>query len=381
MSTLRLEPARVGTLAARDGQGRWYGFDLQLAIYALSLTVIGLLMAFTNSAEDALEPGSLFMRGLVWLALAIIVLALSAAADHHWLRTFAWPIYGVAIALLVLTLVMGSGTGGVARWVSLFGLQFQFSEVAKILLAVVLAHFLATRHTSLGSLSTLLGAGLIALPLTALVLIQPDLGTSLVFAAIVFGALFMAGASVRWLSVAFLAVLAFVPLAWNFLLKDYQKTRLISFLDPTADPLGSGYQLQQSQIAVGSGGLFGKGLTNGTTGSQYLPVQSTDFVFARVGEELGFLGGILVLVLFALLIWRVLLVGWRAGDLFTLALSGGLAGMLLFQMVVNVGMVIGVMPITGIPLPFVTHGGASLISAALGLGILESLAMRRSGST
>lgn len=381
MSTLRLEPARVGTLAARDGQGRWYGFDLQLAIYALSLTVIGLLMAFTNSAEDALDPGSLFMRGLVWLALAVVVLALSAAADHHWLRTFAWPIYGVAIALLVVTLVIGTGTGGVARWVSLLGLQFQFSEVAKILLAVVLAHFVASRQASLGRLSTLLGAGLIALPLTVLVLIQPDLGTSLVFAAIVFGALFMAGASVRWLMAAFLAVLAFVPVAWNYLLKDYQKTRLISFLDPTADPLGSGYQLQQSQIAVGSGGLFGKGLTNGTTGSQYLPVQATDFVFARVGEELGFLGGALVLVLFALLIWRVLLVGWRAGDLFTLALSGGLAGMLLFQMVVNVGMVIGVMPITGIPLPFVTHGGASLISAALGLGILESLAMRRSGST
>ncbi|CAN5575161.1 rod shape-determining protein RodA [soil metagenome] len=381
MSTLRLEPARVGTLAARDGQGRWYGFDLQLAIYALSLTVIGLLMAFTNSAEDALEPGSLFMRGLVWLALAIIVLALSAAADHHWLRTFAWPIYAFAVVLLVATLVIGGGTGGVARWVSLFGLQFQFSEVAKILLAVVLAHFLATRQGSLGRVSTLVGAALITLPLTVLVLVQPDLGTSLVFAAIVFGALFMAGASLRWLIVAFLAVVAFVPVAWNFLLKDYQKTRLISFLDPSADPLGSGYQLQQSQIAVGSGGLFGKGLTNGTTGSQYLPVQSTDFVFARVGEELGFLGGALVLVLFALLIWRVLLVGWRASDLFTLALSGGLAGMLLFQMVVNVGMVIGVMPITGIPLPFVTHGGASLISAALGLGILESLAMRRSGST
>lgn len=381
MSTLRLEPARVGTLAARDGQGRWYGFDLQLAIYALSLTVIGLLMAFTNSAEDALEPGSLFMRGLVWLALAIIVLALSAAADHHWLRTFAWPIYAFAVVLLVATLVIGGGTGGVARWVSLFGLQFQFSEVAKILLAVVLAHFLATRQGSLGRVSTLVGAALITLPLTVLVLVQPDLGTSLVFAAIVFGALFMAGASLRWLIVALLAVVAFVPVAWNFLLKDYQKTRLISFLDPSADPLGSGYQLQQSQIAVGSGGLFGKGLTNGTTGSQYLPVQSTDFVFARVGEELGFLGGALVLVLFALLIWRVLLVGWRASDLFTLALSGGLAGMLLFQMVVNVGMVIGVMPITGIPLPFVTHGGASLISAALGLGILESLAMRRSGST
>jgi rod shape determining protein RodA len=381
MSTLRLEPARVGTLAAREGQGRWYGFDLQLALYALSLTVMGLLMAFTNSAVDPLQPGSLFMRGLVWLSLAVVVFAVSATADHHWLRSFAWPIYLVAIGLLLVTLTIGTGTGGVSRWVSIFGLQFQFSEVAKILLAVVLAHYLATREGSLTSLRTIVGAGFLALPLLALVLIQPDLGTSLVFAAVVFGALFVSGASLRWLTVGLLGVLAFVPLAWNLVLKDYQRQRLVSFLDPTADPLGSGYQLQQSQIAVGSGGLFGKGLTNGVTGSEYLPVESTDFVFARVGEELGFLGGVLVLVLFALLIWRVLLIGWRSDDLFILAFAGGIAGMLLFQMVVNVGMVLGVMPITGIPLPFVTHGGASLISAALGLGILESLAMRRSSRT
>jgi rod shape determining protein RodA len=381
MSTLRLEPARVGTLAAREGQGRWYGFDLQLALYALSLTVMGLLMAFTNSAVDPLQPGSLFMRGLVWLALASVVFVVSATADHHWLRSFAWPIYLVAIGLLVVTLAIGSGTGGVSRWVSIFGLQFQFSEVAKILLAVVLAHHLATRESSLTSLRTMVGTALIALPLLALVLIQPDLGTSLVFAAIVVGALFVSGASLRWLTVGLLGVLAFIPIAWNYVLKDYQKQRLISFLDPTADPLGSGYQLQQSQIAVGSGGLFGKGLTNGVTGSEYLPVETTDFVFARVGEELGFMGGALVLVLFALLIWRVLLIGWRSDDLFILAFAGGIAGMLLFQMVVNIGMVLGVMPITGIPLPFVTHGGASLISAALGLGILESLAMRRSSRT
>ena len=381
MSALRLEPARVGTLGASERQRRWYGFALQLALYALSLTVIGLLMAFTNSASDPLQAGSLFMRGLIWLTLAAIVFALSAAADHHWLRSFAWPIYLFAIGLLLITLVIGGGTGGVSRWVSILGLQFQFSEVTKILLAVVLAHYLATRESSLASLRTMLGAGVIALPLLALVLIQPDLGTSLVFGAIVFGALFVGGASLRWLTVGLLSILAFIPIAWNLVLKDYQRDRLISFLDPTADPLGSGYQLQQSQIAVGSGGLFGRGLTNGITGSQYLPVESTDFVFARVGEELGFMGGALVLVLFALLIWRVLLVGWRSDDLFILAFSGGIAGMLLFQMVINVGMVLGVMPITGIPLPFVTHGGASLISAGLGLGILESLAMRRSSQT
>ena len=307
----------------------------------------------------------------------MVIFVATAAADHHWLRTFVWPIYGFTIVLLVLTLVVGSGTGDVSRWVSLFGLQFQFSEVAKILLGVVLAHYLATRQSSIGSARTIVGAGLIAMPLLALVLIQPDLGTSLVFGAIVLGALFMSGASLRWLTVSALTVLALVPVAWTAVLKDYQKQRLLSFMDPAADPLGSGFQLQQSQITVSSGGLFGKGLTNGLAG-QNLPVGSTDFVFARVGEELGFLGGALVLTLFALLIWRVLLVGWRAEDAFTLAFAGGLAGLLLFQMIINVGMVLGVMPITGIPLPFVTHGGASLISAALGLGILESLAMRRS---
>lgn len=378
MSAIRLEPARVGTLTAREGQGRWYGFDLQLAIYALSLTVIGLLMAFTNSADDPFRPGSLLMRGLIWLSLAVVVFAVVAAADHHWLRTFVWPIYGLTVALLVLTLVLGSGVGGVSRWVSIFGLQFQFSEVAKILLTVVLAHYIATRQGPISSPVTLIGAGAITLPLLGLVLIQPDLGTSLVFGAIVFGALFVSGASLRWLGLAVMGMIALVPVAWSFVLRDYQKSRLISFLDPTADPLGSGYQLQQSQIAVGSGGLFGKGLTNGLQGQNYLPVQSTDFVFARVGEELGFMGGALVLALFAVLIWRVLIIGWRSDDMFILAFSGGIAGMLLFQMIINIGMVLGVMPITGIPLPFVTHGGASLISAALGLGMLESLAMRRS---
>jgi rod shape determining protein RodA len=380
MSTLRLEPARVGTLTARAGEGRWYGFDVPLAIFALSLTVVGLLMAFTNSAEDPFRPGSIFTRGLIWLALAAVVFVVTAAADHHWLRTFAWPIYGFSIALLLATLVVGSGTGGVSRWVSIFGLQFQFSEVAKILLAVVLAHYLATRASRINSASTIVGAGLVVMPMLALVLIQPDLGTSLVFGAIMLGALFMSGASLRWLTVTVLGVMAMVPAAWSLVLRDYQKQRLISFIDSSADPLGSGYQLQQSQLTVSSGGLFGRGLTNGLAGEN-LPVGSTDFVFARVAEELGFLGGAVVLMLFAMLIWRVLLVGWRSEDTFTLAFSGALAGMMLFQMIVNIGMVLGVMPITGIPLPFVTHGGASLISAALGLGILESLAMRRSRSS
>lgn len=377
MGTLRLQPTRLAGLSSRAMSRAWSVFDAQLAIYALALVVIGLLMAFTNSGEAPLAAGSLFTRALMWMAIAIIVFTLAAAFDYRWASTFAWLIYLINLALLLLTLAIGSGVGGVSRWVSIGPLQFQFSEMAKVFMALVLAAWMAGRQGRVESLGTIVGAVLLAGPPLALVLIQPDLGSSLVLAAVVAGTLFMAGASIRWLTAGAVLVVALIPVVWTQVLQDYQKQRLISFLDPSADPSGSGFQLLQSQIAVSSGGLFGRGLTNGTTGADYLPVQSTDFVFARVGEELGLLGGTLVLVLFTLLLWRVLVIGWRCRDPFGLAFAGGVAGMLLFQLMINTGMVLGVMPITGIPLPFITHGGASLVSTALALGLLESIAMRQ----
>jgi rod shape determining protein RodA len=377
MGTLRLQPARLAAFTPRAIVNVWSVFDLQLAVYALALVVIGLLMAFTNSSDAPLAGGSLFTRALMWLAIGLVIFTISAAVDYRWARTFSWLLYLVNLALLVLTIAIGSGIGGVSRWVTIFGLQFQFSEVAKVLMAIVLATWIANHHARITSLSTIVGAVILAGPPLALILIQPDLGTSLVIGAILFGSLFISGASLRWLGVGVVMLLAFIPIAWTEILKQYQRDRLTAFLNPSTDPKGAGYQLLQSQIAVSSGGAFGRGLTNGSTGQDYLPVSSTDFVFSRVGEELGFLGGVVVLILFTLLIWRVLVIGWRSRDPFGLAFAGGMAGLLLFQMLVNVGMVLGVMPITGIPLPFITHGGASLISLALGLGILESIAMRQ----
>jgi rod shape determining protein RodA len=379
MGTLRLEPTRVQAWAARSATAVLNAFDVQLVIYALLLAVIGLLMAYTNSGDTPLAAGSTFARGLIWLAIAIVAFALTAAFDYRWLETFAWPLYLVNIALLVSSLLVGDGVGGVARWVTIFGLQFQFSELAKILMIVVLANWIASRQGArLRGLATIVGAGVLMAPALVLVLMQPDLGTSIVFGAILIGTLFMAGASLRWLLVLGGAATASMPFIWSYVLLDYQKGRLLSFLDPNADPLGSGYHLIQSQIAVGSGGLFGRGITNGTQNQlDFLPVQSTDFVFAILSEELGFVGGLLVFALFVALLWRVLLVGWRAEDPFALAFAGGLASMILFQLLVNVGMVIGIMPITGIPLPFITHGGASLISIAVGLGILQSINLRQ----
>jgi len=380
MGVLSVE-ARVSNWASRGVGAVWRRYDLQLTIYAVLLTAFGLVMAYTNSVEDgssALDSGSTFLRGLLWAGIGIAVFAAATAFDYKWLKTFAWPLYVVQLGLLVATLAIGHGVGGSSRWISLGPFDFQFSELAKILTIVVLANYLSARQGRLNSLASILGACLLVGPAWILVMLQPDLGTSLVFAAVLGGMLFMSGASLRWLSVLAGAVAAAVPFAWTHVLHDYQRERLLSFLNPTPDIQGAGYQLYQSLIAVGSGGLTGKGLTNGTQNQlNNLPVQTTDFVFAILAEELGLLGALVLFALFAALLWRILLCGWRSRDPFGLVFASGLATMIMFQLVVNVGMVIGVMPITGIPLPFVTHGGASLISLSLGLGVLQSINIRQ----
>jgi rod shape determining protein RodA len=373
--------ARVGSWSAAKVGAVWRAFDLQIATYAALLACFGLAMAYSNAAAgdgDVLQPGSVFLRGLMWAGLALVVFVTATAFDYHWLKTFAWPLYVIQLGLLGITLVIGGGIGGSSRWVTLLGLQFQFSELAKILMIVVLANYLGARQGRLSSIWSIAGACVLVGPPLLLVLLQPDLGTSLVFGAILFGMLFMSGASLKWIGALIAAGLAAFPFIWTYILLDYQKERLTAFLDPLSDIQGSGYQLYQSQIAVGSGGLFGKGLTNGTQNSlDFLPVQNTDFVFAILAEELGFIGATVVVGLFVLMLWRILIGAWRSKDPFGMMFGAGLAAMILFQLVINIGMVIGLMPITGIPLPFVTHGGASLISIAAGLGILESINIRQ----
>jgi rod shape determining protein RodA len=381
MGVIRAEPARVTDWAAKSVGAAWRAFDLQLTTYAALLAAIGLVMAYTNSAENgaaSIEAGTTFARGLMWAGVAAVAFIMAAAFDYKWLKTLSWPTYALQIGLLLFTLAFGDGVGNSARWVTLGPFTFQFSELAKILMIIVLADYLARNHHKLDSLRTILGACVLVGPPLFLVMIQPDLGTSLVFAAILAGMLWMSGASVKWLGLLAAAVVAFVPFAWNYLLLDYQKERLTSFLNPKPDITGSGYQLYQSQIAVGSGGWFGRGLTNGTQAQgDFLPVQTTDFVFSVLAEELGFIGAMVMFVLFTLLLWRLIVAAWRCRDPFGTLFATGLASMILFQLVVNVGMVMGIMPITGIPLPFVTHGGASLVSLAIGLGILQSINIRQ----
>jgi rod shape determining protein RodA len=381
MGVIRAEPVRVTDWAAKSVGAAWRAFDVQLAVYAGLLVATGLVMAYTNSVETGstpLEAGTTFTRGLMWAGISLVAFVGATAFDYRWLKTLAWPIYAFQLGLLLVTLAIGDGVGGSARWIAIGPLTFQFSELAKVLMIIVLARYLTANQHRLDRLSTILGACVLVVPPLGLIMLQPDLGTSLVFAGILAGMLWMSGASLKWLLALGAVALAAVPVAWTYVLRDYQKVRLTAFLSPEKDISGAGYQLYQSQIAIGSGGLMGKGLTNGTQSQgDFLPVQTTDFVFAILAEELGFIGAMVLFVLFVLLLWRILAAGWRSKDPFGTMFSAGLASMIVFQLLVNVGMVMGIMPITGIPLPFVTHGGASLVSMAIGLGIIQSINIRQ----
>jgi rod shape determining protein RodA len=381
MRVMRAEPSRFTDVTARSVGAMWRAYDLQLTTYAALLATIGLVMAYVNSVESgqaAMASGTVFSRALMWTALAMVAYAGATLFDYQWLKTLAWPIYFVNVGLLVLTLAIGDGVGGSARWIAIGPLTFQFSELAKILMIIVLAVYLGNREGRLDSLSSILGACLLMVPPWVLVMRQPDLGTSLVLASILAGMLFMSGASLRWLIAMAIGAVAAVPVAWTYVLRDYQKVRILSFLDPTSDTQGAGWQVLQSKIAVGSGGFFGTGLTNGTqTRGDFLPVQESDFVFAVLAQELGFIGAVVVFLLFVALLWRIIADAWRSRDPFGTLFGAGLATALLFQVFVNVGMVIGILPVTGIPLPFIAHGGASLVSIALGLGILQSVNIRQ----
>lgn len=356
----------------------WRHFDLQLFLYVLLLIGFGIVMGYSagfNEPSDA-SGMSQTVKTLIWAGIGLTLFFVAASIDYHWLRTLAMPIYAVVLALLLVTMLIGTQLFGAQMSVTVAGLDFQFSEVGKVLMIAVLAAYLAGRRERIGRLSTIVVAGvLMALP-TLLVFRQPDLGTALVFVAILVGMLFMSGASLGWMGLFAAGVVAAAPVAVATL-RDYQRERLFCFLDPSADPQGACFQLVQALNAVGSGGWLGRGLTVGGEGQRgYIPVQSTDFIFTVVAEDLGFVGGVVVLTLFGLLLWRILLIGWQARDAFGMLIAAGLATMILFQVLVNIGMVTGVMPVTGIPLPFITYGGSSLISLLFGLGILESIRIR-----
>lgn len=373
-------PRPATPLHDRPVARHWTQIDPMLLVVTLLLIGYGLVMTYSTTAETRTftgDPMQFVIRGAVWAAVGFAAMAAVAFFDYAWLGAFAPLLYLFTLGLLVVVMAIGTSSLGAQRSVNFGGISFQFSEVAKVLMIIVLAKFFADRRDRIGS-PLVIGAGLILIGIPVfLVYRQPDLGTSLVFVAIFFGMAFMAGARI-WQLVGLVAIAgASFPVIWS-LLKDYQRARLSAFLDPHADPQGAGWNIIQSLIAVGSGGATGKGLTAGTQSPLgYLPIAESDFIFSGLAEDLGFAGAVILFVLYVVLLIAALRIAFRARDPFGMLIGSGVATMLLFQILVNVGMAISLMPVTGIPLPFISHGGSSLVSICFALGVLQSISMRR----
>ncbi len=373
----------TATFVEASRAGRWRFFDWQLLLALVLLIGFGALMGYSANYQAIGAAGGLSqtVKTVIWTGVGLILFFVAASLDYHWLQSFATPIYLVVLGLLAATGLVGTNLFGAQMSISVAGLDFQFSEISKVLMIVVLATYLSSRGDRIGRLSTIVGAALLMAIPTFLVYRQPDLGTALVFVAILFGMLFMSGAGIGWMALLSGAAIAVAPAAIGAL-QAYQRERLFCFLNPSTDPQGACYQLVQALNAVGSGGLLGQGLTAGRQNQLgFLPVQSTDFIFTVVAEELGFVGGAILLTIFGLLVWRVLRIGWGAGDRLGMSVAAGLGSLLLFQITVNIGMVTGIMPVTGIPLPFITYGGSSMISLLFGMGILQSVRMHAAKPT
>jgi len=351
------------------------------AVGLLALT--GLIMAWLNArsyGQELLSPGSLLVRSLTWTILSIAVYAVTTLVNWRWVRTFAWPLYAANILLLIVTLIYGVDSGGNNRAIAIFGFAIQSSELSKILTLVAISTALTRADRTGGGLQDLVLAGAIVAPPFLLVVAQPDLGTALVLLAALFGALYLSGVATRWVAALASLVAAGSALAWVVVLADYQKERLLAFIDPNADPAGPKYQLLRSLEAIKGGGLFGAG-ADGTAILTPLPVQESDFVFAALVRAFGAVGGIVVITLLAILVGRLVWHAWTSPDEFGVLFAGGMATIILFQTFVNVGMNLGVAPITGITLPFVSYGGASAVSLAFGLALVQSLRVHDGGSS
>jgi rod shape determining protein RodA len=357
-------------------------FDPVLLLSALGLVAMGAMLIYSASFAQFGKPSAVelshpVVRQAIFASAGLALALIIAATDYRVLGTVSGAMYVLSIATLVFVATLGEAAYGSRRWILIGDTPVQPSEIAKLVVIITLAKYLSdhqeTIHTPRVFMTSLALAGLPAV----LVFSQPDLGSSVVFAAIWLGMVVVAGA--KWQHICYLvgsAVVA-IPFAFLGLVNDYQRERIAIWLDPAKDPLGAGFQSLQAEIGIGSGGLFGKGLTEGTqTQLGYLRTETTDYVFSVLGEELGFIGALLLFALFMLLLWRALRVAELSRDLFGRLIATGMAIYIMLQAFINVGVNIGLMPVTGIPLPFVSQGGSSLITLFIGLGILQSILIR-----
>jgi rod shape determining protein RodA len=358
---------------------------LMFAVAGL-LTLGSLLVWSATYHRDTLtdgDPEAYLKKQLVNIAIGVVLAVMVTATDHRWVRILAPLVYVGSVIGLLLVLVMGSTINGSRSWIMLGGLSVQPAEFAK--LAVVIGMALLVAERTEGSLRSREVGGLdvvgmlaIAGVPAALILLQPDLGTMLVLSATVFGVIAVSGARRTWLvGLAGGAVTAaFVGIKVG-VLEDYQLDRFLAFMDPTLDPRGAGYNTTQARIAIGNGGVFGQGLFKGSqTQSGFVPEQHTDFIFTVAGEEIGLLGSAVLILLLGLVLWRALTIASRAEDLFGRLAAAGIACWFGFQAFQNIGMCLGIMPVTGVPLPLVSYGGSSMFAGLMAVGLLQNIHLR-----
>lgn len=362
--------------------------DLSLLVSVMLLTALGCVAVRSASAQLLIaqgeDPDRYLKRQLIFFSLATVAFAATILFDYRKLAPYTLIIYGSVVVLLIAVLTpLGEEVSGARRWLGFGAFQLQPAELMKLayilFLSTVLSRNEGRQPGPVSGMAPVVQAMFWAAIPAALIFFEPDLGTAMVLFAIAFAALLVAGVQIRWLLLLVLTglLLGAVALRMDFL-EEYQVERLTAFMDTEADIRGSGFNLEQSKIAIGSGGFTGKGWGQGSqTNLSYVPEQRTDFIFTAIGEEKGFLGGLTVLLLFSIILWRCIRTAMLSKDIFGALVATGVAAWFAFQLFVNIGMTIGIMPITGIPLPFVSYGGSSLIATFIGVGLVMNIHMRR----
>src|SRR5579863_5331335 len=353
-------------------------FDWTMFAIVLALAVVGLLSVISASYGGHSIFNPLVARQLAWIGMGVAAMIFAVLIDYRVLQTYAYPLYVAILGLLIAVMVAGHATGGSRRWINLGFFHLEPSELAKLAVVLVMVRYLREEPPKggWGLRHLIIPFILLGVP-AALVLKQPDLGTGLVLVLITITLVFVAGLNMRTLLILAVAAALAAPMSWHYL-KPYQRQRLVSFINPQADPLGSGYHIIQSEIAIGAGGPMGKGFLKGTQARlNFLPEQSTDFIFAVWAEEFGLAGTLLLLALYASVIARGAWIARHARDRFGALLAVGLTAIVFWQVAVNIGMATGMLPVVGITLPLVSYGGSSLIAMMAAMGILISINTRR----
>ena len=353
-----------------------------LPVLILAIASLGILSIYSASQELSRSVGwaPLYLKQVAWVVIGGLTFLVMSAYDYHRLSRYAYVLYAISLLLLVMVFLEGSSTRGAQRWLAIGSFSFQPSEVAKVTLVLLLARYYST-HSSKSLMNQVIIPGTLMFPGFLLILLQPDLGTAVTYFFVFLTIVLFVGPWIRGLTFGVLGILMVLPFLWKGLwtpLRAYQKERILVFLDPTLDPMGKGYQALQSRIAIGSGQLYGQGLHGATQSQlQFLPDGYTDFVFAVFAEQWGFLGVVVLLFLYYLLFMMMIKIGERARDSLGVILVIGLTALLVFCLVVNIAMTVGLLPIVGIPLPLMSYGGTTMIMTLAAFGLLLNIKRRR----